>query len=270
MSRSIRRPKRGSLASWWSCLGLLLGLVSVAPAWAESPQSVVAQFCRFDAEGARLSAWDMRRVAWRIGWPLEPAWDRVLLITGYSVGDAQAIAPGLVEVAVDYSVVGRIEVDGFEAEQRSDRVILRLRWFADAWRLVGAPPEPRLFASRVDVEGIRRLLRGERGIVANSMLVYALLHAAGWQVPLESTREMMAGGTYVPVDTPEVGDLALYVRDGMPYHVGVVEAPGVIVSATLAAGVVRATPRTFAGELRYLRLRQGIERRADVPTPHGE
>ncbi len=266
MNRPIRRPMRRSRASWWSRVWVLLGLVTVAPAWGESPQSVVAQFCRFDAEGARLSAWDMRRIAGRIGWPLEPAWDRVLLVTGYAVGEAQPIAPGLVEVAVDYSVVGRIEVDGFEAEQRNDRVVVRMRWLADAWRFVGAPPEPRLFASRVDVEGVRRLLGGERGIVANSTLVHGLLHAAGWQVPLESTREMMAGATYAPVETPAVGDLALYLRDGTPYHVGVVEAPGVIVSATLAAGVVRATPHTFAGELRYLRLRQGIKRDAPVPA----
>lgn len=226
----------------------------------------MARFCRLDADGARLSAWDMRRIAPLIGWPLEPAWDRVVLVTGYSVAAAVPTAPTRVEVAIDYSVVGTIDADGFAGEARNERIVVQLSLSDGQWRLVGAPPEPRLFANRVDTDGVRRILRGERGGLSNSGLLFELMQAAGWDVPRESTRDLLAQTTYAAVDTPLPGDLAVYVRDGVPYHVGLFEAPGVIVSATLAAGVVRATPATFGGELRFLRLRQSVADRKPTPT----
>ena len=246
-------------------LAILAAALVLAPAaGAQSPQDAVSAFCRLDADGARLSAWDMQRIAPLIGWPLEPAWDRVVLVNGYTVRAAVPLAPNRFEVAIDYAVVGSIDADGFVGESRSERVIVHVRRLLGAWRLVGIPFEPRLFANRVDTDGMRRILRGERGGIRNSALVFELMHAAAWDVPPESTRDLLSGGSYAAVDQPQAGDLAVYLRDGAPYHVGLLEAPGVVVSATLAAGVVRATLRTFAGEVRYLRLRREV---AVLPQP---
>jgi hypothetical protein len=62
------------------------------------------------------------------------------------------------------------------------------------------------------------------------------------------------GTFYGPVGVPQAGDLVVYLRDGTPYHVGIVEGEDQIVSSTLNAGIVRTGTDAFAGEVKYLRL----------------
>lgn len=234
---------------------LLAGAVAPAAAQQASPQQVVAAFCREDALGARTAPRSYARVAGLVGWPLEPAWDHVVLVQGYEVGDAQPVAPGEVEVEVTYTVTGRVSAARKDAEAHLARRRFRLARGDDGWRLVGAPPPPHLFASRVDADALQRGLAGADGYLSQSGFVAAVLDAAGWPVAAETVAELLAGATYGPVAAPRPGDVAVFVDAGQPYHVGVVEAPGRVLSATLTAGVVRSTLPAFAGEVRYLRLR---------------
>lgn len=233
---------------------VLGGTGAPAAARPASPQQVVAAFCREDALGARSTPRAYRRVAGLVGWPLEPAWDHVVLVQGYEVGDAVPAGPGEVEVEVTYTVVGRVSAARKDAEAYLARRRFRLARGDDGWRLVGAPPPPHLFASRVDADALQRGLAGADGYLSQSGFVAAVFGAAGWTVAAETVAEVLAGATYGPVAVPRAGDVAVFLDDGQPYHVGVVEAPGRVLSATLTAGLVRSTLPAFAGEVRYLRL----------------
>jgi len=223
---------------------------------ATGPQAIVAAFCREDALGARSNRRAYGRVAALVAWPLEPAWDSVVLIRGFEVGEPQRIAPEEAEVAVTYTVVGGVSALRYDVEAhlavRRFRVVLR----DGRWWISGAPPLPHVFSDRVDPERVRRAMQGDGGYLSQSRFVAELMRAGGWKVPVETVAELLSGATYGPVATARPGDLAVYLDRGNPYHVGVVEAPGVVVSATLTGGLARSTLGAFAGEVRFLRLRE--------------
>jgi hypothetical protein len=242
------------------CVAALLWLVPLAagaaPARPLEPHQVVSAFCREDALGARTAPRRFARVAPLVGWPLEPAWDHVVLIQGYEIGDPQQLEPGLVEVPVTYTVVGRLSANRKDAESHLSQRVYRVALIDGSWRLTGAPPPPHLFANRVEAEPVQQGLQGADGYLSQSRFVAEIVRAGGWTVPMETVVEMLAGATWGPVRQPQPGDLAVFFDGDLPYHVGIVEAPGRVVSATLTAGVVRSTLATFSGRVRYLRLRQ--------------
>lgn len=241
----------------WMAVLLWLAPAAVAapPPRPLGPHEVVSAFCREDALGARTAPRLFARIAPFVGWPLEPAWDHVVLVQGYEIGDPQRLEPGLFEVPVTYTVVGRLSANRKDAESHLAQRVYRVALIDGSWRLTGAPPPPHLFANRVDAERLQQGLQGADGYLSQSRFVAEIVRAGGWTVPMETVVEMLAGATYGPVRQPRPGDLAVFVDGDLPYHVGIVEAPGRVVSATLTAGVVRSTPATFAGRVRYLRLR---------------
>lgn len=244
----------------------LFGAVAVtALEW--GPQGIVRQFCRADGLGRRVNLQGWREVAPLVTWPFEPAWDHVVLISGYEVGSPRPDDNGVLAVDVRYAVIGDLSALDLDAETHVETATFRVHAPSDAgWRIIGPPPPPHIFASRVDVDKMRRSLEhGGLNFLANTMFVWQMFRSAGWNVAFQSTADLLGGEVYRAIDEPKAGDVVVYLRDGKPYHVGVLEAENQVVSSTLNAGIVRTATDAFPGEVKYMRLLQP-ESMADVPT----
>jgi hypothetical protein len=242
--------------------GLLLlnvGLL-VAPARAtvgqRAAQSVVRDFCQADGFGQRVLVWTWGNVAPLVTWELEPAWDHVVLIGGFGVGAPRPDDTGVLAVDVRYSVIGQVSPLGLDPTVYVETVTFQVGMPDEGgWRIIGPPPPPHIFANRVDVEAMRRSLeQGGFNFLPNTIFVWQMFRAAGWDIPFERTVDLLSGPAYQPVDSAAPGDLVVYLRDGVPYHVGLLEAENQILSSTLNAGIVRTGIDAFAGDLKYLRV----------------
>src|SRR5512139_243951 len=253
----------------------LLAALWVAAACAQEvgPQGVARQFCQADALGQRSHPHSWPEVAPLVDWPFEPAWDHAVLISDYQVGEPRPVAGGGLEVEVKYLVVGDVSALGYAPTNRSEVVVLPLRFTEQTgWRIGGPPPAPHLFASRVDPEAIARSIAHTGGaLLANSSFVWQMYRAAGWNVAFQRTQDLPSGAAFRRVDAPQPGDLVVYGRpDGTPYHVGILEAANQVVSSTMNAGVVRTTLGAFAGAVTYYRLVEPVpaEDLRAIPIPH--
>jgi hypothetical protein len=243
---------------WAFFLGLLSPAVAVAVAGAAEfgPQGVVREFCRADGLGQRVNVSGWFSVAPLVEWNLEPAWDHVLLVSGYSVSSPRPSEKGALAVDVHYSIVGQLSSRGLQTDSRVETITYRVHAPDErGWRIIGPPPPPHLFADRVDVGKVRRSLHhGALNFLPNTTFVWHMFRGAGWDVSLERTQELLQGSSYREVEEPEAGDLVAYLRDQLPYHVGILEAEDLVVSSTLNLGIVRAPVDAFGGSVRYLRL----------------
>lgn len=214
------------------------------------------QFCQLDGLGQRVTLRGWSQIAPLVRWPLEPAWDHVLLIGEYEVGSPRATESTALEVEVRYKVLGQVSALGLETEVHAETVVFRVDAPDETgWRIEGPPPPPHLFAGRVDIEHMRRSFEyGSLNFVPNSLLIWQLFRAAGWNVPLQRAVDLPHGTAFRAVAAPQVGDVVLYLRDGVPYHTGVLEAEDRVVSSTLNGGIVRTVVAAFPGEVKYLRL----------------
>ncbi len=218
------------------------------------PQAVVRQFCQADGLGQRVQIAGWAAIAPLVTWSLEPAWDHVVLIGGYEVDSPRTLEDDSVAIAVRYAVIGEVSALGLDTAVHMETVEFRMDAANGVWRVLGPPLPPHIFAHRVDMDAMRRSLQlGGLNFLPNSIFVWQMFQSAGWNVAFVPTIDLLNGQTYRAVDKPKVGDLAVYLRDGVPYHVGALEADDRIVSSTLNAGVVHTTPDAFPGEMRYLR-----------------
>jgi len=246
--------------SWKASAAVLAACVvlgtGVPVAGVESgPQAVVRQFCQADGLGQRVQIAGWAAVAPLVTWSLEPAWDHVVLIGGYEVDSPRRLEDGGVAIAVRYAVIGEVSALGLDTAAHMETVEFRMDVANGVWRVLGPPLPPHIFAYRVDVNAVRHSLQfGELNFLPNSLFIWQEFHSAGWNVAFVPTIDLLNGQTYGAVDKPKAGDVAVYLRDGVPYHVGVLEADDLIVSSTLNAGIVRTTPDAFPGEIQYLRL----------------
>ena len=255
------------------CVLLLATLAAARSAAAveSGPQGIVRQFCQADAFGRRVNMRGWPDVMPIVSWPFEPAWDFAILITGYDVGSPRPAQGGALEVDVHYTVVGQVSALGFDTNVFVETVTFRVDAPEEGWRILGPPPPPHVFGTHVDIELTRRSFEfGTLNFLPNSLIVWQMFRSAGWNVPFQRTTDLLTGTTYHPVEKPRVGDLVVYLRDDVAYHVGLLEAENRVVSSTLNAGIVRTTVDAFAGDVRYLRLIEpepGLVRRPPASTP---
>jgi hypothetical protein len=255
-------------------LGALLLASAPIHAADPGPQNVVREFCRLDANGARLGSHAWREIAPLLAWPFDPAWDRVVFVTGYQIGPTRALEEGRLAVDVDYGVVGEASALGFEPLSYRERVTFTLDTADEIrWHIVTPMLPPHVFGARVaGADVVAALKEGRGAFVPNSLFVQRLMRAAGWDVGYERTADLLSHATYGPVEEARVGDLAVFAQDGAPYHVGVVEGEGKVVSSTLNGGGVGTTPNAFLGDVPDLRLLAAARRPtvAAPPTPPPE
>ncbi|MFI5396742.1 MAG: hypothetical protein ACHQ9S_14500 [Candidatus Binatia bacterium] len=247
---------------------LALAVVGPVGAVEVGPQGIVRQFCQADGLGKRVSVAGWDEVAPLVAWSFEPAWDHVVLIAGYEVRTPRGIENGGVGVEVRYTVIGEVSALGLDAVVHIETAELQLEAADGRWRIIGPPPPPHVFSHDVDVESMRQSLElGGVNFLPNTMFVWRMFQSAGWNVPFVPTTDLLSGVPYRAVNEPKVGDVVVYLRDGVPYHAGLLEARDQVVSSTLNAGIVRATTDAFAGEVKYLRLVQPEPRLDPTPVP---
>jgi hypothetical protein len=248
-----------ALRNGWRTRLLIAALAVAAPIAAAAdlgPQGVVRKFCQADGLGLRVNVRGWAEVAPLVSWTFEPAWDHVVLITGYSVGPPRPTESGNVIVNVTYGVVGQLSARGLDTSDGTESVAFEVHVPEEAgWRITGPPPAPHIFNSRVDVDSMRQSLEtGGVNFLADTLFIWQMFRSAGWNVALTPTFSLLDGSAFRAVDRPAVGDVVVYLRDGHPYHVGLLEAENQVVSSTLNAGIVRTATDAFAGDIKYLRL----------------
>jgi hypothetical protein len=259
---------KGSATVLFTCVVLATALRVTAVE--SGPQAVVRRFCQADGLGQRVQVAGWAAVAPLVTWSLEPAWDHVVLIGGYQVDSPHTVEDGGVAIEVRYAVIGEVSPLGLDTVVHLETVEFRLDGAKGTWHVLGPPLPPHIFAHQVDVDAVRRSLqRGGLNFLPNSIFIWQMFQSAGWNVAFVPTIDLLNGQTYRAVGKPKVGDLAVYLRDGVPYHVGVFEAEDRVVSSTLNAGIVRTTPDAFPGEMKYLRLvePEPVVEAMPIPTP---
>ncbi|GIW40254.1 MAG: hypothetical protein KatS3mg076_0831 [Candidatus Binatia bacterium] len=253
MARKRVPSYRAERALLFCALALVFGSVA-GVAESRFPERVAADFCEQDGFGARLAPSGWRKLAPYVGWEVEPAWDEIVVVSGYEVQPARS-TDAEATVPVRYSVLARVGGRGVVEKAEEETLELRLLRLEGEWRIVGPPHPPHLFDHVVDRAELASSLSPEAdAYLSNSKLLWQLLRGAGWDVPYRPTRELLGAGEFFAVAVPAVGDLVLYLRKGVPYHAGVYRGDGQVVSATLTEGVIRADLNAFPGEVRYLRI----------------
>jgi hypothetical protein len=233
------------------------------------PQSVVRRFCQVDGLGQRVSIAGWNDVAPLVSWAFEPAWDHALLIAGYEVGSPHAVEGHEAALAVEvrYQVVAKVSALGVDNTTTVETSSFRVRTADQVnWRIVGPPPSPHIFSTRADVDAMRQSFQtGGVNFVPNSLFIWHMFQSAGWAIDFQPAEQLLNGRGFRVVMQPAPGDVVLYLRDGVPYHAGLLEAENQIVSSTLNAGIVRTAANAFPGEMRYVRLIEPAP--APPPTP---
>lgn len=254
---------------------LLLTVLCGRPAGALElgPRAVVRQFCRLDALGVRASQQGAARIRDLESWPLEPAWDQIVLIKSYTVGPSRPLSSGVFAVEVRYEVVSRLTAAGLEASAHEETVDFEVGSAAagEAWRILSPLLPPHVMTTQVDVARAQQDLReGGTSFVANSVFVSRMFAAAGWTPIFQVTEDLSRGPMFRPVETPEAGDVVVFERDGVAYHSGLLDGEGALISSTLNLGLVRSSLDAFPGHVSFLRLVAAEPRSdsiADVATP---
>lgn len=238
----------------WSVL-LLAGLGPPRLAAQPAPEQVVAAFCDRDGHGDRLRPGAWAGVGVLVAWPLEPAWDRILVVSGYEIQPTGgAYEDDSRVVRVDYSVLAEVSAAGVTESLRREEVQLRLSMESGTWRIQGPPPWPHVFDSVVDREAMAASLRPGRGrFVSNSAFVWRAIRDAGRDLAYHPVAQLLAAESLREVSEVRTGDLVIFLRGGVPYHAGIYEGAGRLVSATINAGIARSGLDAFGTGRRYLR-----------------
>ncbi len=249
-----------------SCL--LLVLASIASAQ-QFPELAVAGFCEADGRGYRLLAVRGPALSEAFGGRFQPAWDRLIVVTGYEVNPLR-VGPEEAEIDVRYTVIADVTGEGVDATERLETVRFLLIRVGGGWRLIGPPPPPHLFASQFEADELFELLTPlGADYISNSKFVWQMLQSASWSVPYRPASAYLTDGFVRPVAEPRTGDVVAYLDRGVPYHVGLYLGEDRVASATIPGGVARTALNAFPGEIRYLRLTEAARPTATV-APAGE
>jgi hypothetical protein len=128
-----------------------------------SPVSVVRQYCRLDAEGARLSSDNpnVEQYFALVKWPDEPGWDGAVVVRNFAVTHSK---PGQSRsaVTVRYFVLG--DMDGAtvtDSKHHTELVTFTLTKSGGTWKIDG-PLIPPHISVHAAIASLQSLLRTER------------------------------------------------------------------------------------------------------------
>lgn len=243
-------------------------MVVPARAFETGPQATVRRFCQLDAQGARARPDGWGEIAPLVAWRFEPAWEEVVVIDNYEVTGAEGLSSSGRLVTVRYQVIARVTGDGVDAETFVETVTLNLLPSGDGgWVIAGPSLPPHVFSTRIDPAAAAPSLRGDRpSYLPASGFVRRAFREAGWDLPILRTPLAIDEWPFQRVGEPAPGDLAVFLWESVPFHVGVIDREGAIVSSSLTHGIVRSTASSLPGTVEYRRLARG----ARAATPESE
>ncbi len=217
------------------------------------PLTVVREVARLDGAGARLSPVEWRKIAPLVEWPVEPAWDRLILIKAYEITTPRRSGDD-VEVDLRYNVSAEVTPGKVVRKKRQQTVRLTLTPTPDGGWLVRGPPHPPfVFENASDPEALAQLLEPSSKYESNSALVWRLLREDGANFTYTRSADIPASPHLMEVATGAAGDVVGYYADGEPYQVGVIEDEESVVSSTLSHGRQILPFSAFSGPTRYWR-----------------
>ena len=107
-----------------------------------SPAKVAEKYFALDNKGVRLDASSFESVAGYVDWKEEPAWGKVIVITGFTVPDDfrqwEIVNRLEVVVPVEFRVLGVMYLDtaGFMPEPGTEQARVRLKVINGRWKIV--------------------------------------------------------------------------------------------------------------------------------------
>ncbi len=245
----------------------MIAVACLAPVGASAldPLVIVRAFCQSDGAGDRLSPAVWRNIGQLVEWPLEPAWDRVVLVSGYEITTPRRVGEAI-EVELKYHVTAEVLPGKVIREKREEALTLTLLATLDGGWLVSGPPyPPHVFETEADAEALAELLQPDSSYQSNSAFVWHLLREHNWKIPYTVSTAIPDSPHFQEVGTAAPGDLVVYISNGGPYHVGWLQADGSVLSASLNAGRRSLPFAAFAGSIHYWRPRE-----IDTTTPGPE
>jgi hypothetical protein len=163
--------RRPLLAVALACL--VLAFAGSVPAQTGSvmkdPTEVLKKYLSLDAHGARLQplSWESQKPY--ITWTEEPAWGRVVVISGYTVPmdvkDWEVRANLDVVIPVDFDVVGHLywESATFLSEPKVERVSFHIKAVHGLWRIIEPMMPPHVDQKRM-INFVRQSLLTETDV----------------------------------------------------------------------------------------------------------
>lgn len=250
------------------CIALLIPAAALARGDTD-PLDVAKRFVRMDGEGKRLRRSTWRAVAPLVSWEVEPAWDRVELIDGAQLGNIRT-GTDHAEVEVTYVVASEVNAGKQSAADRVTQITLSLQRedSTGAWRVLGPPQLPRVYRSHVvDTDDFVRSFEPDaENYTTSSSFLWRALRKSRSSQPYLLIKELATVDGFDTVETPEPGDVVLYLDGEVAYHGGIVTAGGTVLSATMNAGVIDLPLDAFAGVMRFRRPSSARPTAKVVPT----
>ncbi|GMV49817.1 MAG: hypothetical protein NBKEAIPA_00220 [Nitrospirae bacterium] len=127
------------LGWFWS---MAMPAVAQTNAISHSPAKVVEKYFALDNKGVRLDATSFESVASLVEWKEEPAWGKVIVISGFTVPDDfrqwEIVNRLEVVVPVEFRVLGVMYLDtaGFVPEPGTEQVRVRVKVQGARWKIV--------------------------------------------------------------------------------------------------------------------------------------
>lgn len=220
------------------------------------PLLIVRAFCQSDGDGDRLSPAVWRNIGQLVDWPLEPAWDRIILVSGYEITTPRRVGED-VEVELKYSVTAEVLPGKVVRKKREETLTLTLLPTVEGgWRVAGPPHPPHVFETEADPEALAELLQPSSSYQSNTAFIWHMLRENNWKIPYTVSTAIPDSPHFQEVGTAAPGDLVGYLTNGVPYHVGWLEADDSVLSVSLNAGRRSLPFAAFAGSIRYWRPRE--------------
>jgi hypothetical protein len=99
-----------------------------------TPEETVKAYLDLDGQGKRLTSKNWSKVLPYISWQEEAGWDKVTVITGYTLKNADVKKDVSAIVTVDFDVLGSLSSD-YQASRRLETVVFTVKKTDAGWKI---------------------------------------------------------------------------------------------------------------------------------------
>lgn len=123
-----------------------------------TPEATVKAYCELDAGGARLTSATWGKVLPYIGWSEEAGFDRAVVISGFTVGNARKKNDKESAITVEYQVLGTVAGD-YTAARKTESIRFKVSMTDRGWKIMEPdfmPPHVLAAAMVKHLEGTKK------------------------------------------------------------------------------------------------------------------